>query len=348
MSFSSSKKPLVRALGGEVQSSPPIWLMRQAGRYLPEYQKIRREAGSFLDLCYNPELAAEVTLQPVKRFGMDGAILFSDILVVPDALGAEVSFVKGEGPKLTPIRDRNGLAALDRNGVGAHLAPVFETVERVVQGLPEGAAMIGFAGAPWTVATYMVEGGSSRDFATTKGWALSDPDGFQVLIDLLVDASVEYLIGQVRHGVEAVQIFDSWAGVLPEREFQRWCVAPARAMVEGLRAACPHVPIIGFPRGAGVMAGDYVDDTGIDAIGIDSAMPLSWAARELQSRCTVQGNLDPICLLTGGTRMDEDITTILEALGRGPFVFNLGHGIVPATPPDNVARLVETVRAWTA
>jgi uroporphyrinogen decarboxylase len=279
---------------------------------------------------------------------MDGAILFSDILVVPDALGAEVSFVEGEGPKLTPIRNRNGLVALDRSGVSTHLGPVYETVERVVQELPEKAAMIGFAGAPWTVATYMVEGGSSRDFATTKGWALSDPEGFQELIDLLVDASVEYLIGQVCHGVEAVQIFDSWAGVLPEREFQRWCVAPARAMVDGLRAVCPHVPIIGFPRGAGVMVGDYVNDTGIDAIGIDSAMSVTWAARELQSRCTVQGNLDPICLLTGGERMDEDITAILEALGRGPFVFNLGHGIVPATPPDNVTRLVETVRAWTA
>ena len=215
--------------------------MRQAGRYLPEYQEIRRRAGSFLELCYNPALAAEVTLQPVRRFAMDGAILFSDILVVPDALGAEVSFHEGEGPRLTPIRDAEGLARLDRRGVAGHLAPVFETVARVSRDLPDGAALIGFAGAPWTVATYMVEGGSSRDFVATKELGPeADPDGFQELIDLLVDASVEYLIGQVRHGVKAVQIFDSWAGVLPEPEFQRWCVAPARAMGRGLARRLPE------------------------------------------------------------------------------------------------------------
>ncbi len=346
MSSTSSDKPLIRALAGECVASPPVWLMRQAGRYLAEYRAIRRQAGSFLDLCYNPTLAAAVTLQPVERFAMDGAILFSDILVVPDALGAEVSFHEDEGPRLTPICDVAGLARLDPQGITGHLGPVYETVERVAQGLPDGTALIGFAGAPWTVATYMVEGGSSRDFAAVKSWALSDPDGFQQLIDLLVDASVEYLIGQIDHGVEAVQIFDSWAGVLPESEFQRWCVAPARAMVEALRASCPTVPIIGFPRGAGVMARDYVAQTGVDAIGIDSAMPVSWAAAELQPDCTVQGNLDPICLLAGGDRMDTEINAILEALGRGRFVFNLGHGIVPATPPEHVARLVETVRAW--
>ena len=339
-------KPLLRALRGEAVTPPPVWLMRQAGRYLPEYQRLRREAGSFLELCYTPALAAEATLQPVERFGMDAAILFSDILVVPDALGAEVSFAEGEGPRVSPVRNVGDVAALRPDGVGEHLAPVFETVARVRRALPEEVALIGFAGAPWTVATYMVEGGSSRDFAIAKTWAFDDPDGFQRLIDHIVGATIEYLAGQVEHGAEAVQLFDSWAGVLPESAFQRWCVAPARAIVEGLRAACPGVPVIGFPRGAGVMTRDYVEATGVDAVGIDSAQPAGWAARFLQPKCTVQGNLDPVSLLVGGAQMEAETGAILDALGRGPFVFNLGHGILPATPPEHVARLVETVRAW--
>ena len=339
-------KPLLRALRGEAVTPPPVWLMRQAGRYLPEYQRLRREAGSFLELCYTPALAAEATLQPVERFGMDAAILFSDILVVPDALGAEVSFAEGEGPRVSPVRNVGDVAALRPDGVGEHLAPVFETVARVRRALPEEVALIGFAGAPWTVATYMVEGGSSRDFAIAKTWAFDDPDGFQRLIDHIVGATIEYLAGQVEHGAEAVQLFDSWAGVLPESAFQRWCVAPARAIVEGLRAACPGVPVIGFPRGAGVMTRDYVEATGVDAVGIDSAQPAGWAARFLQPKCTVQGNLDPVSLLVGGAQMEAETGAILDALGRGPFVFNLGHGIRPATPPEHVARLVETVRAW--
>lgn len=325
---------------------PPLWLMRQAGRYLPEYRELRRRAGSFLELCYNPALAAEVTLQPITRFGMDAAILFSDILVIPDALGAEVSFVEGEGPRITPLRNTADIDALRLDRIEDHLAPVYETVERVAGELPEAAALIGFAGAPWTVATYMIEGGSSRDFAAARGWAIRDPASFQRLIDILVAATVEYLVAQLRHGAEALQVFDSWAGILPESEFRRWSITPMKSIVEGVRAAYPDAPIIGFPRGAGVMMRDYVTETGVDGVSIDSAMPAKWAALTLQPLCAVQGNFDPFCLLAGGERMIEETIAILEALAGGPFIFNLGHGVVPATPPEHVARLVETVRGW--
>ena len=339
-------KPLLRALRGAPAASPPLWLMRQAGRYLPEYRALRQRAGSFLELCYNPALAAEVTLQPVVRFDMDAAILFSDILVIPDALGMDVSFVEGEGPRLTPLVDADDIAALQLDRVGDHLAPVYETVERVAAGLPEAAALIGFAGAPWTVATYMIEGGSSRDFAAARGWAMTDGRSFQRLIDILVAATVDYLVGQVNHGAEVLQVFDSWAGILSESEFRRWSLAPMKAIVEGVRAACPETPIIGFPRGAGVLMRDYAMETGVDGIGIDSATPAKWAAQALQSHCAVQGNLDPLCLLHGGERMIEEIDGILQALAGGPFIFNLGHGILPATPPEHVAALVESVRGW--
>lgn len=346
LSRTSVDKPLIRALRGEVGIPPPLWLMRQAGRYLPEYRALRQQAGSFLDLCYNPAMAAEVTLQPVTRFAMDAAILFSDILVIPDALGAGVIFVEGEGPRLTPLRNSDDIEALQQDRVGDHLAPVYETVERVAAALPDDAALIGFAGAPWTVATYMIEGGGSRDFAATRNWALSEPESFQRLIDILVAATVEYLIGQVRHGAEVLQVFDSWAGVLPENEFRRWAIAPMKAIAEGVRAAYPQTLIIGFPRGAGVMMRDYVMETGVDGIGIDSALPAKWAAMALQPHCAVQGNLDPICLLHGGERMIAEITAILKTLAGGPFIFNLGHGILPKTPPGHVAALVEIVRGW--
>ena len=342
----SDDKPLLRVLRGTTGAPPPLWLMRQAGRYLPEYRELRKQAGSFLELCYNPALAAEVTLQPITRYQMDAAILFSDILVIPDALGAELSFVEGEGPRLTPLKDLRDIEALRLDCIADHLAPVYETVERVAAELPDGAALIGFAGAPWTVATYMIEGGSSRDFAATRNWAFSDSDSFQRLIDILVAATVDYLIAQLRHGAEVLQIFDSWAGVLSESEFRRWSVAPMKAIVEGVRAAYPEAPIIGFPRGAGVMMRDYVVDTGVDGISIDAATPVQWAAQALQPHCAVQGNLDPLCLLHGGPRMIDEIAAIMEALAGGPFIFNLGHGIVPATPPEHVAELVETVRGW--
>ncbi len=341
-----AEKPLIRALRGEPGMPPPLWLMRQAGRYLPEYRKLRRRAGSFLELCYNPALAAEVTLQPIVRFGMDAAILFSDILVIPDALGADVSFVEGEGPRITPLGSANGIDLLRLDRMEDRLAPVYETVERVMDGLPEAATLIGFAGAPWTVATYMIEGGSSRDFAATRGWAMRDPVSFQRLIDILIAATVEHLVAQLRHGAEALQLFDSWAGILPESEFRRWSIAPMKSIVEGVRAVYPDAPIIGFPRGAGIMMRDYVMETGVDGVSIDSAMPAKWAALALQPLCAVQGNLDPLCLLAGGERMIEETTAILEALAGGPFIFNLGHGILPATPTGHVAKLVETVRGW--
>ncbi len=338
-------KRLVRALRGQSQTPPPVWLMRQAGRYLPEYGELRRQAGSFLSLCYTPELAVEVTLQPVKRFGMDAAILFSDILVVPDALGVEVTFGNGNGPCLTPVRTLRDVAALRPERMHHHLAPVYDAAERAAQALPEGVALIGFAGAPWTIACYMVEG-SGGAFTAAKLWAFGEPEEFQRLIDVLVEATAEHLIEQVRHGAEAVQLFDSWAGILPSSEFERWCIAPTRSVVQRFKAIWPDVPVIGFPRGTGCMLRRYAEATGVDAVSVDSGVSAEWAARELQPRWAVQGNLDPVYLLVGGTELTGRIRAILDALGDGPFVFNLGHGVLPGTPPGNVALLVEAVRAW--
>jgi uroporphyrinogen decarboxylase len=320
--------------------------MRQAGRFLPEYRKVRADAGNFLDLCYNPELACEVTLQPLRRYGMDAAILFSDILVIPDALGRSVAFKQGEGPVLDPMVGMADVEALDGSAVLTHLAPVLETVRRISANLPQETALIGFCGAPWTVATYMIEGGSSKDYAKTKQWAYGQPQVFQALIDQLVESSAAYLIAQIEAGAEAVQIFDSWAGVLPEEEFRRWVMAPIAAMVEKIKAVHPTVPVIGFPRGAGLLYEDFAREVGCDAVSLDTTVPLEWAARVIQPLVTVQGNLDPIHLVTGGEAMDRAIDRILNVLGRGPFVFNLGHGITPPTPPENVARLAERIRAF--
>ena len=339
-------KPLLRALRGEAQTPVPLWLMRQAGRYLPEYRRVREHAGSFLELCYTPELAAEVTLQPVGRFGLDAAILFSDILVVPHALGVEVAFHEKTGPRLAPVHSASDLSRLDPGATGERLAPVYETVERVAARLAEDVALVGFAGAPWTVATYMVEGGTSRDFAATKLWALGDAEGFGRLLDVIVEATAAHLIAQVNHGAEVVQLFDSWAGALPDSAFRRCCIAPTRAIVDRFKAVHPDVPVIGFPRGVGTRLCDYAEGTGVDAVSIDSGVSPAWAAQKLQKRLAVQGNLDPVYLLAGGDAMIEAARTILDALGRGAFVFNLGHGVLPETPPENVALLVETVRAW--
>lgn len=342
-------KPMIAALTGQGElqgrQRPPFWLMRQAGRFLPEYRAVRARAGRFLDLCYTPALAAEVTLQPLRRFGMDAAILFSDILVVPHALGQPLDYVEGEGPKLDPIRDRGDLARLSIEGLHRTLAPVYETVARVKAALPDGAAVIGFAGAPWTVACYMVEGGGSSDFARAKRFAYGDPDGFQQLVDLLVEATGDYLLHQIAAGAEIVQLFDSWAGILPDDAFERWVVAPTARIVARLGREAPHVPVIGFPRGAGLLYERYATATGIDGLGLDTVVPLDRAVA-LQGRVTVQGNLDPILLLTGGDALRRRVTATLDALAPGPFVFNLGHGVLPATPVEHVAALAAQIRAW--
>ena len=336
-------KLLIRALRGERLARPPFWLMRQAGRYLAEYRTTREQAGSFLDLCFNADLATEVTLQPIRRFGMDGAILFADILLIPHGLGQALDYREGEGPILEPIRSITELAALRMDDLHRRVAPVYETVSRLAAALPDNVALIGFAGAPWTVATYMVEGKGSRDHAVVKQWAYGDPDGFGQLIELLVTATVEYLGKQVDAGAEAVQLFDTWAGALSETAFQRWCIEPVRQIAEQLRQKYPDLPIIGFPRGAGAGYRAFVQAAGVNGVSLD------WAVAELQGpnsqgKVTLQGNLDPRLLVIGGPAMDREVRRILETLGQGPFIFNLGHGIVPETPPEHVGRLADILR----
>jgi len=340
-------KPLLQALSGQPVLPVPFWFMRQAGRYLPEYRQLRARVSGFLDLCYAPDLAAEVTLQPIRRFAMDGAILFADILLVAHALGQSLDYVEGTGPVLEPIRDAGGVAALAPLETAVErLQPVAETVRKVAAALPETVTLIGFAGAPWTVATYMVEGGASPDHLTTRRWAYGGEDGFAALIERLVELTICYLDMQIEAGAEAVQIFDSWAGSLSETGFRRWCIEPVSAIVKALKKRHPKVPIIGFPKGAGALYADFARQTGVDAVGIDSNVPAGWAAAELQARVAVQGNLDPAIVMLGGAVMTEEATHILETLAKGPFVFNLGHGILQQTPPEHVAELAEQIRAW--
>jgi len=340
------RKPMLTALKGKTCQHPPFWLMRQAGRYLPEYREVRAKAGSFLDLCYNPELATEVTLQPIRRYGMDAAILFSDILVVPHALGQKLDYLEGEGPKLDPVRSADALKRLSRDTFHEVLAPVYETVRRLSKALPPEVTLIGFAGSPWTVASYMVEGGGTKEFAHIKTWAYTDPAGFGALIDLLVEVTADYLITQIEAGAEAVQLFDSWAGVLPAGAFRRYVIEPTRRIVALVKARYPNVPVIGFPRGAGLLYEDYVSESGVDAVGLDTTVPPAWAARNLQTRLPVQGNLDPILLVAGGDAMRTAVEEILEVLAGRPFVFNLGHGITQQTPPEHVAELARILKTW--
>jgi uroporphyrinogen decarboxylase len=340
-----SSMRFTQVLGGEALSPPPVWLMRQAGRYLPEYRAVRERAGGFLELCYTPELAAEVTLQPIRRFGLDAAILFSDILVVPDALGQEVSFREGEGPRLEPIASGRDLARLDAEKVGAKFGRVFETVQRVRQDLPRETALIGFCGAPWTVATYMIAGEGSSDQAAARTFAYRDRNAFRRLIDLLAETSIAYLDGQVRAGADALQIFDTWAGALPDEEFEAWVVAPTERIVAELKSRHPDVPIIGFPRGAAANAIRYLQVTRVDGLGCDTAVPLTQMRKLAESGVAVQGNLDPLLLVAGGPALERRVRETLNVLRGARFIFNLGHGIVPETPPDHVARLVELVRS---
>lgn len=337
-------KPIIDVVNGGSQTPPPIWLMRQAGRYLPEYRTLREKAGGFLDLVYNPELAAEVTLQPVRRFGFDAAILFSDILVVPHALGQSVTFAAGEGPLLEPIKDRTDFerltSAIDHN----ILAPVYETIRRVKAALPAPVALLGFCGAPWTVATYMIAGRGTPDQAPARLFAYRDAAAFDVLMDVLIEASASYLVRQLQAGADAVQIFDTWAGVLPPAEFARWCIAPTKRIVTMVRLQVPGAKIIGFPRGAGSQLPRYVAETGVDAAGLDWMIDKDFAREQVQSAVPVQGNLDPLVLLAGGVALDRAVNSVLEAFAGGPFIFNLGHGILPETPIGHVEQMLKRVR----
>ena len=336
------ERAVMRVIAGETLQRPPIWMMRQAGRYLPEYKETRKQAGGFLGLCYNPELAIEGTLQPIRRFGFDAAILFSDILVIPDALGMDVRFEEGRGPILKPV----DLAHIDRltpEGSLKHLAPVLETVKGLREQLPSETTLLGFCGAPWTVATYMIAGHGTPDQCPARQFSLHHPAAIQKMMDVLVEASAAYLIAQLKAGADAVQIFDSWASVLDEEQFQQWCVKPVKAVVEKVRAEVPDAKIIGFPKGVGALYGDYAAQTGIDMLGLDWTIPFNFA-KELQTKTPVQGNLDPNRLIAGGSALDEGVDAMLENLGDGPLVCNLGHGITPQTEIAHVEQMIARVR----
>ncbi len=338
-----TSKPLLDVLAGYRHVPPPIWMMRQAGRYLPEYRRIREQAGSFLNLCLDPKLAAEVTLQPIRRFDFDAAILFADILLVPYALGQELTFVEGEGPRLAPRIGPENLAALrERLDIRA-LASVFETVRLVRDQLDPAVALLGFCGAPWTVATYMAGGGGSSDQAAAKHFAYLDPSGFGNLMARLIEASVDYLVAQFEAGVDAVQIFDTWSGALSPEEFDRWCIEPAAQIAGRLRDRVPGARIIGFPRGAGTSLRRYVDRVPVSAISLDWTVDRAFS-RDIQSQVPIQGNLDPHALLAGGVALDRAVDVILEAFADGPFIFNLGHGILSNTPVSHVERMLARVR----
>ena len=338
-------KRFLQVMDGAVHVRPPVWLMRQAGRYLPEYREIRATAPSFIEFCYSPKLAAEATLQPIRRFGFDAAILFSDILVVPDALGQKVSFESGEGPRLDAIADEAGFAGLHGKVDLDRLAPVLETIVRVKEALPAATALIGFCGAPWTVASYMVAGHGTPDQAPARLLAYRDRVLFGKIIDRLVEASIDYLDAQVGAGVDCVQIFDSWAGVLPVGEFEQWCVKPVQAVIAGLRARHPGVRIIAFPRGADARLPALARQLGAQAIGLDTSVEPAWAAAAVDPHIVLQGNLDPLALLAGGEALDRAVEAILAAFKGRPHIFNLGHGILPPTPIAHVERLMARLNA---
>ncbi|MET3910326.1 uroporphyrinogen decarboxylase [Bradyrhizobium sp. S3.3.6] len=340
----SATKPFIDVLSGQRQAVPPMWMMRQAGRYLPEYREVRAKAGGFLDLCFNPELAAEVTLQPIRRFGFDAAIIFSDILVIPYALGRSVRFEVGEGPRLEPLDDPAKVGTLAAQADFGKLKPVFEALKLVRHALDPKIALIGFCGAPWTVATYMVAGHGTPDQAPARMMAYRHPDAFAKIIDVLVESSIHYLLAQLEAGANALQIFDTWAGVLPPAEFARWSVEPTRRIVEGVRAKVPDARIIGFPRGAGAQLPGYVEATGINAVSIDWTAEPAFIRERVQSRVAVQGNLDPVALITGGAALDRAVDNVLANFAQGRFIFNLGHGIQPETPIAHVEQMLRRVR----
>ncbi|MBB3954489.1 uroporphyrinogen decarboxylase [Novosphingobium sediminicola] len=335
---------LLDTLRGSNGYQRPIWLMRQAGRYLPEYRELRAEKGGFLALVYDSAAAAEITVQPLRRFGFDGAILFSDILIVPYAMGQDLQFLVGEGPHLSPRLVDHALKSLV--AVPERLAPIYETVRQVVAQISPQTTMLGFAGSPWTIATYMVNGEGSRDQHETRAYAYRDPAAFQAIIDGIVAVTVEYLDGQIKAGAEAIQLFDSWAGSLAPREFEKWVIAPNAAIVKAVKALHPTVPVIGFPKGSGEKLAAYARETGVDAVGIDETIDPIWAARELPANMPVQGNLDPLLLLAGGDELEARAIGVLEAFADRPHVFNLGHGIGQTTPIAHVEQLLSVVRGW--
>lgn len=340
----SATKPFIDVLSGQRQPVPPLWMMRQAGRYLPEYREVRAKAGGFLDLCFKPELAAEVTLQPIRRFGFDAAIIFSDILVIPYALGRSVRFEVGEGPRLEPLDDPAKVATLAAQADFGKLTPVFEALRIVRSALDPDVALIGFCGAPWTVATYMVAGQGTPDQAPARMMAYRHPEAFSKIIDVLVESSIQYLLAQLEAGANALQIFDTWAGVLPPTEFARWSTEPTRRIVEGVRAKVPDAKIIGFPRGAGAQLPGYVETTGVNAVSMDWTAEPAFIRERVQSRVAVQGNLDPLVLITGGAALDRAVDNTLANFAQGRFIFNLGHGIQPETPIAHVEQMVKRVR----
>ncbi len=335
---------LLDTLRGHRGTRVPLWLMRQAGRYLPEYRALRAEKGGFLELVYDTQAAAEVTLQPIRRFGFDGAILFSDILIVPYAMGQDLSFLAGEGPHLSPRLADCALESLE--GVPERLEPIYATVAAVKAGLGPETTLLGFAGSPWTVATYMVNGEGSKDHHAARELAYRDPVAFAAIIDAIAGVTIDYLVGQIDSGAEAVQLFDSWAGSLAPDEFERWVIAPNTMIAAAVHERCPGVPVIGFPKGAGAKLAAYARETGVDAVGVDETIDPVWAARELPAGMPVQGNLDPVLLLAGGERLAERTAEILAAFADRPHVFNLGHGIGQHTPIAHVEALCATVRQW--
>jgi len=342
LSNGPSAKPLLSVLKGERPTVPPMWLMRQAGRYLPEYRALRAEKGGFLELVYDSAAAAEVTLQPLRRFAFDGAILFSDILIVPYAMGQDLWFEAGEGPRLAPILAETELSTLKPDF--SRYEAVYETVRLVRAALDKQVTFLGFAGSPWTIATYMVAGQGSKDQGVARRLAYQQPEKFGAIIDAIIDATVVYLSGQIEAGVEAVQLFDSWAGSLAPLEFERWVIQPNRRIVEKLKAIHPEIPVIGFPKGAGAKLVDYAVGTGVDAIGVDETVDPHWADHELPEGLPVQGNLDPLALIAGGRAVEEAVDNIRAAFAGRPHIFNLGHGILPDTPIDHVEALIRHLR----
>ena len=346
MTKPSEKKLLMQTLNGEFTSQVPFWLMRQAGRYLPEYRELRRKAGSFLDLCFNPEMAAEITLQPVRRFDMDAAILFSDILVVPYALGQKLDFVEGDGPRLGAFQTIQNFEEIDFDAFNKKLQPVYETIKLVKKDLDPKKTFIGFAGGPWTVACYMVQGRGDEKFINTKKFAFSHPEKFDHLIEKLVTTTSNYLLEQIKIGVDTIQIFDSWAGLLPELYFDRWIIKPTRKIVNNIHNVYPGFPIIGFPRHAGYLYPQYAERSGVRCVGLDQYLSLGQTIRTFGDKVILQGNLDPVLLLAGGKALEIETRRILGTVGSANFIFNLGNGIIKETQPEHVSQLANIIKEY--